>query len=150
MAEPNQINLADMTELYAIPGENHIIDSIRPDGLTWVNGHTQAEVLAEHPDAQRYTWDDWTAAQAARQQTPIEWLPATAEQYGEMLDVLPPLAFNGWSFLVGEPCDGCMATGRPRYEGYRRIEPNGSRSAGYQVTSRPVTVAEFRIAREAK
>jgi hypothetical protein len=132
------------THVYAVPGENHIIDSIRPDGLTWINGHTLAEVLARYPDAERYTWDAWTAAQAARQQTPIQWLPATAEQYGEMLDVLPPIAFNGWSFLVGEPCDGCAATGRPRYEGYRM---RATDPAVYETTSRPVTVAEFRIAR---
>jgi hypothetical protein len=133
--------------VYAIPGENHIIDAIGADGLTWVNKHTQAEVLARYPDAERYSMDDWLAAKAARQQTPITWAPTTALRYAEMLSVLPPVAYNGWSFLVGEPDDHCAATGRPRFRAYRTYLMGRAR---YEVASRPLTLAEFVIAREAR
>jgi hypothetical protein len=58
-----------------------------------------------------------------------------------MLNILPPIAWNGWAFMVGEPDDHCAATGRPRFRGYRM------RGNVYEVASRPLTVAEFKIAR---
>lgn len=130
---------ADVEYVIAVPGANHIIDAIRPDtGRTWVNGHTLAEIQAREPGAVLMTIEAFLCEKAARQQTPIVWTATTAEQYDEMLGVLPPLEFRADGFLVGEPCDHCAATGRPRYQGFRQ------RAGRYERASRPMTCAEFR------
>lgn len=134
--------MKDFTELYAVPGENSIIDGINPDtGLTLVFAHTEAQVLEREPKAVRMTWAAWSAGAIERQQaTAIAWEPSTAEQYDEMLNVLPPAAYAGGGFLVGEPYDHCFKTGAPRFQGYRQ------RGDVFEVASRPMTIAEFRAA----
>jgi len=126
------------SDVYAVPGKNSIIDTINPEtGLTSVYARTEAEVLELNPGAKRMTWDEWQSAAIARQQTRIEWHPTTAEQYDEMLNVLPPARWAKGSFLVGEASDHCLATGRPRFAAYRQIGDN------YFVASRPLTVNEW-------
>lgn len=133
------MRLTDFTELYAVPGENHIIDGINPQtGLTFINGDDESAVLARHPNAQRMTWDAWQAERAERQHTPILWDKTTAEHYEEMLCVLPPLEWNKGAFLVGEPDDHDITNGQPRYRAYRKLHGE------YYVSSRPMTRAELR------
>lgn len=128
----------DFTECYAVPGAGHIIDVINPaTGLTFVNGKTEADVIAEYPDARRMQWSDWQAARAAEQQRAIFWDSVSEAIYERMLNCLPPVRWDGDSFMVGEPEDHCMATGAPRFRAYRK---HGS---GYLSASRPMTVAEF-------
>ena len=111
---------AECVECYAIPGADSIIDAIDPGtGRTIAFNQTEAEVLAREPFAVRMRISDYAAAKAARQQTPIAWTPSSAEQYHEMLEILPPAAWIGGYFLVGEPYDHCAATGRPRFTCYR-------------------------------
>jgi hypothetical protein len=55
-----------------------------------------------------------------------------------MLNVLPPAAWIGGAFMVGEPTDHCAETGRPRFQAYRE------RGMQFEVASRPMTIAEFR------
>jgi len=126
------------TELYAVPEQQSIIDMIdHKTGLTRVLGRTEADVLAEYPDAVRMTFDAWQAAASARQRTPINWKPSTAEQFHRMLNILPPAAWIGGAFLVGEPTDHDVLTGAPRYAGF--LERHG-----YFTASRPMTIREFR------
>lgn len=131
--------LSTTPDVYAIPGKASIIDQINPaTGRTCILGQTEAEVRAREPRAVRMTWDAWQAAAVARQQTPIAWEATTAAQYDEMLNVLPPAAWIGGAFLVGEACDHCLQTGRPRFEAYWQ------RGGAYLVASRPITIAELR------
>ncbi len=67
----------------------------------------------------------------------LEWTETTAEKYDEMLNVLPPAAWIGGGFLVGEPWDH-DSSGRPRFEAY--IHTAGK----HYVSSRPITVNELR------
>ncbi len=130
---------SDFTECYAVPNSGSIIDGINPaTGLTFVCGETAEQITARYPDAVRMNMDDWMAAKAARQQTPISWLPTTAEQYEDMLGVLPPIDWNRGAFLVGEADDHCCTTGRPRYRAYRQVND------AYFVSSRPLTRAELK------
>lgn len=135
--------MIDFTELYAVPGEQSIIDGINPfTGLTLIYGHTEAQVLEREPKAVRMTWEAFRDAAFARQQEPpLTWEPSTREQYDDMLNVLPPAAYEAGGFLVGEPYDHCFKTGRARFQGYRE------RAGGvFEVASRPMTIAEFREA----
>jgi len=126
-------------DVYAIPGQASIIDQIIPaTGLTAMFGHTAEQVQARYPAAVRMSWAEWQAAAVARQQAPIVWQLTTAERYDEMLNVLPPAAWIGGAFLVGEPIDHCFATGRPRFEAYWQ------QGRTYLVSSRPITIAELR------
>ena len=126
-------------EVWAVPGQNSIIDEIDVNGLTKVYGKDAAAVLADEPAAVRMTWEAWRAAAVARQNAiAIAWEPSTQEQYDEMLNVLPPIDFDGYSFLVGEPSDHSFETGRPRFAAYRFIDDR------YEVASRPLTRAELR------
>lgn len=134
----------DAEECYAVPGENHIIDVINPEtGLTWVNAHTEAQIREREPKAERMRFSEWLAAKAARQQAvPIRWTPVSKAIYDRMLEVLPPLDWNGESFLVGEADDHCAATGAPRYRAFRK---RGSHFFEiYETASRPLTRKEFK------
>lgn len=127
------------TEVWAVPGEGHIIDEIHPvTGLTCVYGRDEAGVKALHPEAVRVTWEAWRAEAAARQQTPVRWVETTAHEYDRMLNILPPAIWVGEAFMVGEPHDHCFATGAPRFQAYR------ARGGYYARASRPMTIAEFR------
>lgn len=124
--------------VYAVPGEQSIIDVVRQDGLSGVYGETLDELRLRYPNAVRMAWADWQAQAVARQQTPILWEPSTAEKYNEMLEVLPPLAWSRGAFLVGEAYDHDIATGRARYQAYRQVGPR------YFASSRPLTILELR------
>jgi hypothetical protein len=126
-------------EVWAIPGEHHIIDTIHPaTGLTSINGDDEAGVTRRYPSAVRMTMEAWLAWKAAQQHTPITWEPTDKETYHEMLEVLPPALWIGGAFLVGEPMDHDATTGRPRFQGYWH------RNGIYLVASRPMTCAELR------
>src|SRR5688572_10961570 len=91
--------LANDLELYAVPGQNSVIDTIDPTtGLTRIYGRTEAEVVEHNPGAIRMTWHDWTAAASARQRTPIEWTPTTREHYWRLLECLWPALWIGGAF----------------------------------------------------
>jgi hypothetical protein len=129
----------DFTEVFAVPGQNSIIDGINPStGLSCINGHSLADMQQRYPNAVQMTWEDWRAEQAARQGAPVTFTESTEAQYHEMLNCLPPAAWLLDSFLVGEPTDHSVSTGQPRFQMYTK------RSNVYLASSRPVTVAEFR------
>lgn len=69
-------------------------------------------------------------------------IPTTEERYDEMLGCLPPIAFDGRNFLVGEPMTHrvCTITGNlaPTYDGFCFDGEN------FFVTDCDVTRAEFR------
>ena len=69
----------------------------------------------------------------------ITWEPTTKETFYEMLEVLPPAAWENDAFLVGEPFDHDAETGDPRYSAYRR-RPGEQ----YETGSRPMTIQEFK------
>lgn len=46
---------------------------------------------------------EWQALWDAMDAQPEAWIPTTENMYWEMLEVLPPRAMRGDSFLVGEP-----------------------------------------------
>ena len=70
-------------------------------------------------------------------------IPTTKEKYEEMLEILPPIDFNGESFLVGEPVThrNCAISGYPEstYDGYV------FRDKQYWVTDTDVTRREFSL-----
>lgn len=128
-------------EVYAVPGEHNIIDTIDPTtGLTCINREDEAGVRRRYPAAVRLTMAAWMAAQAERQHTPITWYPTDEETYRRMLEVLPPALWLGGAFLVGEPMDHDATTGKPRFQGYWH------RHGIYLAASRPMTCAELRKA----
>lgn len=135
------MNIEDLKEVWAVPGESNVVDFILPDtGLTLTNNNDAAAVLAKYPDAQRMTYDNWKAAAAARQNTAIMWLLTTPEKYDEMLNVLPPAFWRGGLFLVGEPTDHSFSTGQPRFSGYWQ------KGKTYLASDRPITITEAKAA----
>ena len=133
------------THVFAVPGELSCIDFAHPDtGLSLINGETLAQVQDRYPAAELMPYEQWQAAKAATQNTPLTWVPVTEEQYMDMLNVLPPLDWDGGSFLVGEASDHCVVTGRARYAAYRRS--NGA----FFASSRPMTRTELRQWRESR
>jgi hypothetical protein len=65
------------------------------------------------------------------------FIEVTEERFYEMLDVLPPIyAPIGW--MVGEACDHCPETGRPRYDAF--VEWNGK----FYGSDGPMTLKDFR------
>src|SRR5688500_5968546 len=89
----------DFDFVFAIPGQNHIIDAARPDGRSQINGQTLDEIRArgdEYRDVVLMPWEEYRAGQIARQNTPITWEETTAEKYDEMLCVLPPAVWDSY------------------------------------------------------
>lgn len=135
------MNLRDYTEGFAVPGEDAIIDLRHPaTGLSSVYRETLDEIRTRYPGAEVVNIDAWTAAKAARQHTPVTWEPCSEARYHDMLNVLPPAAWIGGGFLVGEPMDHEADTGRPRYMAFYK------RGDTYAASDRPMTVREFRAA----
>lgn len=134
------MNANDITHAFAEPDAHNLIDAVHPaTGLGLWSGETLAQVRARYPRAELVNMDEWMAARAARQDSPVEWGAVTAEEYGEMLGCLPP-AYMGKNgvFAVGEASDHHATTGRPRYQVYRRT------AQGYERSSRPMRVSEIR------
>jgi len=126
------------THAFAVPGDPYLIDLVDPrDGRSQIYGKTLDEIRANSPTAEIITVESWIERRAAAQDTPITWTPTTAERYHEMLNVLPPAAWQGWAFLVGEPTDHHAKTGRARFACYVQ------KGDAFMVSSRPITRTEF-------
>ena len=126
----------DCPDCYAT--EQSIIDLIHPmTGLTVYSGETLEEIRKRYPTAERLTVEEFCTRKAKAQRTPITWGPTTKENYYEMQDVLPPAAYRGNAFLVGEPCDHDAGNGQPRFRAFRYY------GEVYEVASRPMTIKEL-------
>ena len=131
------LNPNKFTHAFAVPGASNIIDAVHPNtGRGLYSDETLTEIRQRYPEAKRVALDDWMTERAAAQDSPVEWRETTAEQYDDMLNVLPPAFWRGGLFLVGEPDDHHALTGEPRFAAYRQI---GSQ---YFVASRPFTRRE--------
>ena len=123
---------------FAVPGAGNIIDSVDPKTR---RGHYSGEQLAEvrvrYPGAVLMPLAEWVEAKAQAQDAPGRWVPVTEDRFHEMLNVLPPAAWHGGAFLVGEASDHHAASGRPRFTCCRE---KGGEFAEY---SRPMTHKEF-------
>jgi hypothetical protein len=125
---------------FAIPGSDSIIDLVHPEtGRSEVYGKTLAEVREEDGAmVEILDLDDFCAAKAARQDSPVTWAEVSEEDYMDKLEVLPPAGQIGTAFLVGEPHDHHAVNGRARFVCYKREKGRHYRS------SRPLTGVEFR------
>jgi len=129
----------EFTHVFAVPGENNIIDVINPaTGTGGYSNETLEQIRGRYPGAERFAYADWTKAKAASQDTPIAWTETTEETFDDMLNVLPPAIMSGGGFLVGEPWDHHALSGRPRFAGYCE------RFGKWFAASRPMTKEEFR------
>lgn len=132
------MNLLNVEMVFAVPGEHSIIDIALPNGRAQLSGETLDEVRKRYPGAELMTWESWQEAEIKRQNTPLEWQEVTAERYHEMLEVLPPASMGRGAFLVGEPQDHDVKTGRPRYDAFKAVYGK------FYVSSRPMTIFEFK------
>jgi hypothetical protein len=133
--------ITDETRCYASRFSGTMIDVIHPEtGLTLHFSKDLAAVRADYPDAEEMSVGEWCAWKAEQQRSPITWAETTRARFYDALECLPPAAgTKGYrAFLLGEPYDHDAGNGQPRYQGYRRD------AAAYLVSSRPMTVAEFR------
>lgn len=71
--------------------------------------------------------------------TDFTWLSSTEQRYADALGCLPPVAWEGERFLLGEPIDHAGRNGAARY----RVHARGP-DRRYWAGSRPVTTREFR------
>lgn len=132
----------DWTECYAVPGEDWIIDGIHPEtGLTLFNKSTSEQILAENPQAVRMTYEHFAAEKAKRQNTPVKWDRVSPDEFNRMLEVLPPVGWRSLGFLVGEPEDHDVLTGKARFRAYVELGPEHARR--YYRASRPMTAVDF-------
>jgi len=123
---------------FAVPGEGFIIDTA--DAKTrrsHINGHSLAEIQLRYPGAVLVPLAEYVEAKAQAQDAPGRWVPVTEDRFHEMLNVLPPAAWQGGAFLVGEASDHHAASGRPRFTCYRE------RGEEFAMYSRAMTHNEF-------
>jgi hypothetical protein len=93
------------------------------------------------------TFEAWREGAAAAQRAEVAcWVETDRERYTYALEVLPPAAWDGRSFLVSEPVDHDFTSARARFHGYR--ERGSELHRVYDATSRPVTVAELKANRD--
>jgi hypothetical protein len=138
------------THCFAVPGYT-MIDEINPrTGLSVIYGKSLEDVQRTHPEAQVMTIDDFCRSKAAAQDTAVQWIEVTDEQYEDALGCVPPAMFWSGGFLIGEPYDHHALTGEPRYTAFVRKVTRGdgwSERRSYQ-SSRPMTKREFREAKD--
>lgn len=138
--EPKKISIMDCHEVFAIPGADNIIDCVNPQtGRTWHYGLSLDEMREREkkPEIQKLNFEAFLADKAKRQKSPVEWTETTEEKYQEMLEVLPPAAWHGGGFMVGEAYDHCAATGKPRFQAFKR------KDGKHFKANRPMSHAEF-------
>ncbi len=136
------MSIQNCKTVFAVPGEDSIIDYINPaTGRSWINDETLEQIRKRYPQAEVVNCENHFSAIAARQDAPLEWDETTREKYEEMLNCLPPEDFNRsfTAFLVGEPSDHHATTGQPRYQAFQ------IHSGKYWQSNRPITRKEFRI-----
>ena len=134
------MNALDCKYCFAVPGADSMIDLIHPaTGLTVIYGKSLEECRFEdgYENAELMLVDDFCNSKAAKQDSPITWDETTKRKYWDMLEVLPPAAYENGGFLVGEPYDHHATTGRARYSAYKQV------GESFFVASRPLTRAEF-------
>lgn len=133
----------DFTDIFAVPGENHIIDTVHPTtDRSTINGETLEQIRLRYPNAERMKWEDWRQEQITRQNTPVRWIRVTEREYIDMYEVLPPVCFSSSGFMVGEPHDHSHETGAPRFQAY--IVRGSHYYRQHFRSSRPLTVKEYR------
>jgi hypothetical protein len=137
-------NGVEITDCFAVPGADSIIDMVRPEtGRTCIYDRTLEDVQREAPQAVRMTLDEHCRAKAERQRAAFTWEPTTRARYFELLECLPPAAQRANGFLVGEPWDHDALTGQPRFQALWHRRGLTDR---YVVSSRPLTRTEFHAA----
>ena len=94
---------------------------------------SREEILAEHPNALVFTGEECRAAMAAADDK--KYLEITKEitedRYWELLEVLPPIGYDGRTFRMGSPiADGvfiyCTAIRERFFQSTRRSCPTAS------------------------
>lgn len=136
-----RFTVMDCENCFAVPGSNSIIDAVNPvTGLSWYYGKTLEEVRREKgcEKAELVSIEEFCEAKAERQDSPITWDEITEEQYSYWLECLPPIAWKGGAFLVGEPSDHHAGTGQPRYQACKM------QGEKFYASNRPLTRAELK------
>jgi hypothetical protein len=129
----------NFTHAFAVPGRAAVIDLMHPNtGRSLHLDQTLEQVRERYPEAEVVALDEWRAARAAEQDAPVTWEPVAEADYDDALNVLPPVAWDGNTFGVGEPYDHHALSGLPRFIAYRRC------GSLYCKSSRPMTVSEIR------
>jgi hypothetical protein len=124
---------------YAVPGSDWVISIFDMQPGETVSPETLEKIRAEYPGVELMLFDDWRAAKAARQDAQErKWIEVTHDAYWWALECLPPAAMWRGAFLVGEPQDHHVGTGRPRFRCLK--EEQGK---FYELTA-PITCAEFK------
>lgn len=77
---------------------------------------------------------EWDALWGAMKSNPEAWIPTTENMYQEMLNALPPRAWRGGAFLVGEAANH-NDHGEAVYTCFRKVGDN--------YVARDLTVREF-------
>ena len=138
------MRIGDCKYCIAVPDGENMVDVLHPEtGLTVCYGKTLDDVRKEpgYEKAEIMLVDDFCAAKAKRQDSPITWTETTEERYFEMLEVLPPAMMLGGDFLVGEPWDHHAISGEPRFAAYRQ------RGDKFYTANRPITRFELKLER---
>jgi hypothetical protein len=78
---------------------------------------------------------EWAPLWDAMKTTPDAWIPTTEKMYWDMLEVLPPRAMSGRTFLVGE-ADHHNVDGRAVYACFTKL--------GDSYRARYLTLAQFK------
>ncbi len=129
----------DCTHAFAVPGEDNIIDMVRPDTQPSCHYNQNLEEMRQrYPEAQIVNATEFFAAIRQRKNPPLEWEITTRENYWNMLEVLPPKYHRNGAFLVGEAMDHFGANGAARYDAFKQV------GSIYYQSNRPVTVAEIK------
>ena len=95
------------------------------------------ELQKDNPTAKVMKISEWSQIRHNRQNTPVQWVASTAANYDYALGCLPPIAYNGSGFLIGEPYDHDALTGKPRFTAHIM------RGDKFFKSDRPMTIERF-------
>lgn len=145
MLRMKEITLEDCVDCVIVPGYTHPYTLLHPGtGRSIYGGETLEEIQKQYPTAIKMNYKEYAAERTARLNGPVTWNEITEAQFDEWLDCVPPVAFDGNSFMVGEPADHFGPNGAVRYQACFR------RGGKHYASSRAMTVLEFKAARVAR
>jgi hypothetical protein len=121
-----------------VAGDRFMVDLIDPETNLGVYSRKPVEELIRKYNGERMTIEAFEQRCFERQNTPVTWVKSDKDNFDYALGCLPPAAYSGSGFLVGEPCDHCAKTGQPRFTAWKK---DGEECF---YSSRPVTLAEFK------
>lgn len=133
-----KINGLEVTHVFTEPNKTCIVNFCHPQMEQEKIQEELKTLRINWPNTILMTWEEFDNQAYKLQNTELKMEEITEERYFELMECLPPAAMEHNKFLVGEPWDHCVKTGKPRFQ---MCVTSGGK---HYASDRPVTKEEYK------